>query len=271
MEKLKEITLRESQLASLDILKKVIEICEKIDVQYWAIFGTLLGAVRHNGFIPWDDDLDIAMKSDDYDKFISYFESNRDEFYPLVIHNKSAIGNCFYNITRICDERYILEFDEYNYQSGIFIDLYPFEGMGREDMIPFWQKRFKKMLRYKKNINMNCSKSIFYGNGILHKLLNLPGLAYAKIKGSRYFWEKLDSYPKFKWESSSFVGVPRWENYIYRNYYYGFIEKEFEDIMIWIPKAYNEILEESYGDYMKYPPENERFPHHGYKAYKKEN
>ena len=48
-------------------------------------------------------------------------------------------------------------------------------------------------------------------------------------------------------------------------------EKEFEDIMITVPKAYNEILEESYGDYMKYPPEDERSPHHGYKAYKKEN
>lgn len=105
----------------------------------------------------------------------------------------------------------------------------------------------------------------------MHKILNLPGCVYSKVRGSQCFWKKLDSYPKFKWKSSSFVGVPRWENYIYRNYYHEFIEKEFEDIMITVPKAYNEILEESYGDYMKYPPEDERSPHHGYKAYKKEN
>ena len=120
--------------------------------------------------------------------------------------------------------------------------------------VPFG-KKFKKMLRYKKNVNMSCLKSVFYGNSVSYKILNLPGSVYSKIKGSSYFWEKLDSYPKFKWESSEFVGILRWENYIYRNYYQEFIKKEFEDIMICVPKTYNEILEESYGDYMKYPPE----------------
>lgn len=80
------------------------------------------------------------MKGEDYDKFITYFESNRDELYPLVIHNKNVVDNCFYNITRIYDDCYILKFDEYNYQAGVFIDLYPFEGMGNEDMRSFWKK-----------------------------------------------------------------------------------------------------------------------------------
>ena len=68
MEKI-ELTIRESQLAALEILKKIDEYCNKLDIKYWLMYGTLIGAVRHDGFIPWDDDLDIAMFQDDYMKF----------------------------------------------------------------------------------------------------------------------------------------------------------------------------------------------------------
>lgn len=116
---------------------------------------------------------------------------------------------------------------------------------------------------------MSCSKSLLYGNGIIHKIINFPLCIYAKSRGNQYFLEKLELYPKFEWKSSEFVGIPRWEPYLYKNYYQEFVETTFENIKIRIPKKYKEVLEESYGDYMKFPPENERIPHHAYKAYKK--
>ena len=65
--KKRRITLEESQRASLEILKAVIKLCDQLQLNYWITYGTLLGAVRHGGFIPWDDDLDIAMKREEYD------------------------------------------------------------------------------------------------------------------------------------------------------------------------------------------------------------
>ena len=101
MNNMEELTLHETQQISLNVLKKVIEVCEKLNLTYWITYGTLLGAIRHGGFIPWDDDLDIAMKADEYEILVQYINDNPDECYPLVVHNKNTVKNCFYNITKI--------------------------------------------------------------------------------------------------------------------------------------------------------------------------
>ena len=79
-----ELSLREVQLASLEILRKIDAVCSQEGIRYWAMYGTLIGAVRHHGFIPWDDDLDIAMPRPDYEKFLSWFRNHADEAQPLV-------------------------------------------------------------------------------------------------------------------------------------------------------------------------------------------
>lgn len=75
-----ELEFKESQRIALEILKKVACICEEHNFRYVLIWGTLIGAIRHNGFIPWDDDIDIAMPRPDYDKLLSFFKKHRDEF-----------------------------------------------------------------------------------------------------------------------------------------------------------------------------------------------
>jgi len=74
-----ELEFKESQRIALEILKKVACICEEHNFRYVLIWGTLIGAIRHNGFIPWDDDIDIAMPRPDYDKLLSFFKKHRDE------------------------------------------------------------------------------------------------------------------------------------------------------------------------------------------------
>ena len=73
------MTLRELQLKELDILKQTIQIIENHDLSYFALGGTLLGAVRHKGFIPWDDDVDICMSRPDYEKFLEYAQKELPE------------------------------------------------------------------------------------------------------------------------------------------------------------------------------------------------
>ena len=161
--KKRRITLEESQRASLEILKAVIKLCDRLQLNYWITYGTLLGAIRHGGFIPWDDDLDIAMKREEYDILINYIITHKNECYPLVVHNKYTVKNCFYNISRICDTRYLLEFKDYDYVSGVFVDIYPYEALGDEKRYAEWMKWFRRNTKIKKFINMSCSKSYFYG------------------------------------------------------------------------------------------------------------
>lgn len=268
MNNMEELTLHEKQQISLNVLKKVIEVCEKLNLTYWITYGTLLGAIRHGGFIPWDDDLDIAMKADEYEILVQYINDNPDECYPLVVHNKNTVKNCFYNISRVCDIRYNYVFTEFNYCSGAFIDIYPYEALGKEDERVNWEKWFLRNTYLKKFINMSCSRSIFYGRNTITKIANLPKCIYSKLKGNMFFLKKMDSYTPAEWDESEIVGVPRWGAGIYKHYYKEFIIIKFEDIYVNAPKEYDLILKEAYGDYMQYPPKEQRKPYHGYKAYR---
>ena len=89
----KELTLQEIQQASFEILKKIKEICDKEGFKYVLSWGTLIGAVRHKGFIPWDDDIDIMMPRPDHDKLMKYMEEHKDELKPLEVFNNDTCAN----------------------------------------------------------------------------------------------------------------------------------------------------------------------------------
>ena len=120
----KELTLQEIQQASLEILKKIKEICDKEGFKYVLSWGTLIGAVRHKGFIPWDDDIDIMMPRPDHDKLMQYMEEHKEELKPLEVFNNDTCANYPYMLTRISDSRYILDVDnEDDFGIGVFIDI----------------------------------------------------------------------------------------------------------------------------------------------------
>ena len=128
---MKELTLREIQLGELGVLKKLKEICEDQGLRYFLFFGTLLGAIRHKGFIPWDDDVDVGMPREDYEKLLGYFRENSDALLPFRLMHFSTNENYIYPIARICDTRYQVDYSETKeYGLGLFIDIYPFDGWG---------------------------------------------------------------------------------------------------------------------------------------------
>jgi lipopolysaccharide cholinephosphotransferase len=128
MNNIKPDTLRKAQLIMLDTLIEVDKICKKHKIQYWLDFGTLLGAIRHKGFIPWDDDLDIAMGIEDYHKFCKIAE---DELpYHMFLQTNETENFFPYNFAKVRnDHGIILEKHEYSkniqYNQGIFIDIFP--------------------------------------------------------------------------------------------------------------------------------------------------
>lgn len=267
---MEKMTIDEIQKVELTILKEVVQICEELEITYWGIYGTLIGAIRHKGFIPWDDDLDIAMKREDYEKFIAYFKKKYRG--KLQLHCIDAKEDYPYYIARVSKEGYKLIFDQYDYTSGVFIDIYPLDGMGNSK--EFWLKSRGYIKYIHKGLECAGCKSIFLGSNWIKKIVKIPFVIYCKWKGKEYFYQKIDSLSqKYKWEESKYIGVPVWASDIWFNEkedYAQSILVPFEDMMINVPKNYDAVLSRIYGDYMQLPPLEKRVPQHGYTAYKME-
>lgn len=272
-----ELTLRESQLATLEIISEIDKICKLLNIKYFMLYGTLIGAVRHNGYIPWDDDFDIGMKRDDYDKFLNYCSEHSDELLPFNLSNKKTISGCWYNITRFCDTRYRCEFSGWkNFkETGLFVDIYPYDGMGKEEDKKYWRRIQLRRLYYIKMIQLSSSDDRFPGGNIIKKILNFPLLFIARCKSSVYYLDKLEKLvTKFSWEDSDYVYCCTWGNekhlpFYPKSFFEDFGYLKFEDREFLAPKYYDEILRVIYGDYLKLPPEDQRKPLHSYKVYKK--
>lgn len=273
----KELTLQEIQQASLEILKKIKEICDKEGFKYVLSWGTLIGAVRHKGFIPWDDDIDIMMPRPDHDKLMKYMEEHKEELKPLEVFNNDTCSNYPYMLTRISDSRYILDVDnEDDFGIGVFIDIYVEDGAGnsKEEALSLMRKTHG----YCSLIFLATRQRYVFGltKGWLKKIVKVPAFIYAHIMGKKFFEKKLMKYvDKADYDNSSWVAniiwgtVPEWEIFP-KSIFEDTIDADFEGIKFKIPREYDSVLRQTYGDYMQLPPEKDRIAHHFYSAYRKE-
>lgn len=127
MQKIDKNLLRESQLKMLELLMEVDKICKKYNINYWIDSGTLLGAVRHGGFIPWDDDIDVCMLEKDYKYFLKVAEKELDSN-RYFISNKNTDSKVLFNFSKIRDRNSTFiekdETDKELYHQGVFIDIF---------------------------------------------------------------------------------------------------------------------------------------------------
>lgn len=273
---MKELTIQETQKVSLEILHTVSEICEKQDFRYALIYGTLIGAVRHKDYIPWDDDVDIMMPRPDYEKFLSYFKKHKEEYPSLRVFNHQECKKYPYMITRISDERYRIDMEnEKPYGMGIFIDIYPYDGLGKtkEEAIKFGMKGDRlssfcyQATREHFAIETTTSR--------IRKLVKYPFYFISKLIGKDYFQNKLEKLAGAKdYETSEYIGCVIWlsggeKDIFKRSWFDETIRMPFGKYEFRVPKAYDEILRHTYGDYMQLPPEEDRIGHHYYKVYVK--
>lgn len=264
------LNLEDFRRVGLDILSRVAQICEENGFRYVLAYGTLIGAIRHQGFVPWDDDIDIQMPRPDFDKLIKYMETHKKELGNLRVFNRDNNKKYIYGITRICNIDYeIHTYNEPDCGMGLFIDVYPLDGIG-QTVLEAHNTLTKtgivnSLLLEAAKVKPN------YGSNIREILSTFK----THLLGKNYFNKKAKQLlSNCNYEKSKYLGVACWcdQPIIYtKDLFENRIRVKFEDKEFYAPRDYDYILRFIYGDYMKLPPVNERVPHHGYTAYRKKN
>ena len=256
---MREITdLSELQGLELAIMKKIHAFCEENGIRYYLCFGTLIGAIRHGGFIPWDDDIDIFMPRPDYEKFLALFPQKMQE-YGLGLANhltKPYFGRC---ITKIYDTNTVLYEPQYKTDDpiGVFVDIWPLDGF------PGTKSKMKRVARravFLKKLILASSSRLRKENGWKKNLLIL----LAKPFNPKKLVKKLDALAKsYPYETSPYIKAYSGIHVLYtREEWEKRILVPFEDTQLYVPENYDELLRRVYGDYMKLPPEEKQQPHH---------
>lgn len=168
---MKEMTLKEMQNFELDILKDFHEFCVSNNIRYSLDGGTLIGAIRHKGFIPWDDDIDVVLPRPDYEKLCSLYQSEK---YRLKCFQNDK--NCYLGFARIYDFKYTTFDTRYPWckdkNVGLWIDIFPADGApDNEDEL---QKLYGKVLEYRmKTMKPRYAKAHFSFHGSIHSNLSI--------------------------------------------------------------------------------------------------
>lgn len=274
---MKLISMKDVQKGSLEILKKIDEICSRLNLKYCLAYGTLIGAVRHKGFIPWDDDVDIMMPRKDYDILVRYFIDNKEDLKPFEIINPQVNSKCPYTISRISDSRYQLNVDnEDDYGIGLFVDVYPLDGVG--NTVEEYSKLKNLSSWFASMCFLSTRQSVKRENtkSVIKYIIKFPAFVVAKILGKKFFMKKLyDMAVKCNYDNSKYIGCIIWASddglrgIFPKEWFDKMIDVEFEGAYFKAPKEYDKVLTHGYGDYMKLPPEKDRIAHHYYDAYRK--
>lgn len=263
-------TLRKVQLAQLDIAKEIRRICNENNISYFLESGTLLGAIRHSGFIPWDDDMDIGMLRKDYEKFL--------QIAPLKLSDKYSIldwktnDDYGFQFCKVINNKTLYiekKANEVGYHQGFYVDIFPYDKFPNDGRSKFFQKTTLTILRalvrnkchvktwetenginyrkYFKNLPLRLFAT-FFSKKVLVKLYDdIAQRHNADSEYEYYFSQGIEPYGTFKFPKNV---IENTEQHL------------FEGISFSCPFDSDSYLKYAYGNYMELPPESERENRH---------
>ncbi len=245
--------IREIQLYQLAMLKELDRIFKEEGISYFAVGGTALGAVRHSGFIPWDDDIDIAMLREDYEKFLQLEHRLPDSF--SIMNHASEKNYPIYFSKVLNKDVPFFDIDLLKYDIGryIFIDVFPW------DELENWKLKKKKLNK----IRRNFKKSVFKKHGSyfdtikfsLYKLMN-------RFKSSDTLFAELDAASRaLSGRGTGTWGYAMLNDVLTEDQLFPLRQIRFEGMDIPVPNKVEEYLSHKYGDYMQLPDEKDRVNH----------
>ncbi len=275
---MREMTLKDIQQVSLEILKDVHEFCEKNHIHYTLCGGTLLGAVRHNGFIPWDDDVDIAMPRPDYDRFIRlYNSSNGYKLYSAEIDDNVDVYLAF---SRVCDvQRTLIDTKQIpwsNQETGVWIDIFPLDGAdNHKDVVNQHTKKVIQIWKictflrnslgplFTKSAIKPFIKGIFLKAitfGQLKVLVNIVVSAHVRCC-RRWNYRDSNCFSSFAYPQHGM------KEYLPQTMLAQYELHQFETETFYVIKEHKEWLSRLFGNYMELPPVEKRITHDFNKRY----
>ena len=262
-EKKKMINLEQHKCIMLDILKYFDMICRMNNIKYSLDGGSLIGAIRHNGFIPWDDDIDVILTKENYDKLKEILDKEEGRYQTL----KDGEGGERFSFMKFVDTKtrlIELEHSDFGKKYGIFIDIFCYYNLPNDENER--KRHYKKLSRLRSLLkrpklnlkdntlgqylkkNFKKSLSIMIGYRKIKKIFNKMINEYNDID-ARYL---MSNCPMYGYEKDICLKKDTEE----------YIDVEFEGLKVMAFKNYDEILRTMFGNYMQLPPESERVPKH---------
>ena len=268
---MKYLTSEEIHVVLLDILSEFDRICREHDLKYSLAYGTLLGAIRHKGFIPWDDDVDVVMPRPDYERFYELIRSGEAALSKHFVLSEDRGKKAVYPFLKLMDDRFSIKCSTHIEVPYLFIDIFPLDGM--PDLPP---EQLKKM--HRKELIYNGITSIckwYIPNHWWGYLLYVVGfwfylgvMCYGQARAINKLKKLLLKYP---YEEHDKVDCRAWGmtvDTVPRAYFDSFEEVDFAGRKFFVISSWDEQLTVRYGDYMTPPPPNKRRSDHSFKIYR---
>ena len=260
------LSMEEIKKISIHILDVLDTFCKENEIKYTLAGGTLLGAIRHNGFIPWDDDIDIILPRADYERLIATFNDSSNDV--RIMDYKNTQNYCWPFAKAISTSTVLIENGMKNYPLGVFVDLFPLDEVYGDEStaikavkkITFWKNiltlkhlRIEKHRTLWKNVVVGLGKLlIVIPDKYLIKKINNLATSY-QGKDCKYKCSFMGAWGIKEIFNKDFIGEP--SLHLFEGDFYN------------IPEDFDYYLSSLYGNYLKLPPVEKRVTHHDYEAY----
>ena len=254
-----KLELSEIKDVELGILSYVASLCEKHKLRYFLASGTLIGAIRHTGFIPWDDDIDIATPREGYARLLDIMRNEKGRYECLI----PLENGYFYEFAKVIDTTTsVQEISTIKAKCGVWIDIFPLDGLNVNDklshylLVLFNRCRAAAVNRKFPHRNHGVFGPFEYLFWIICRFIGFKPFLKWSLKIAR----------KHKYDDCDIVGYassyPANNKYMKKEWFSDSELASFENVKYRIPVGYHEYLTTQYGDYMKLPPEDKRISHH---------
>ena len=258
------------QSIEFEILKYVKQICDLNGLRYYLAYGTLIGAVRHQGFIPWDDDVDIHMPRDDYYRLVSYVKQNPHPYYRLISPETNSTFT--HILAKVIDTRTKLTQKTHwseRVQLGVYVDIFLLDGAGHS--LPEAEATYLAAYSYYKQWEKSATIMFPPGANKRHAFNRWCHYLPAKMLGVHYHIDKHTSfcvqkpYDQYEYVAAMAAATPEPSRNIWKREWFGDgTAVLLNDTVFRAPQNWDAILRPEYGDYMQLPPEEKRHSHHSF-------
>lgn len=269
--------MNDLQKCQFEMLKVFVKFCEEHKLQYYLVGGTALGAIRHKGFIPWDDDIDVGMPRKDYEEYLKLAEEeyNKKEGSPYFIQTWKTDPNYPYNFAKLRDNRTTFVEDNFMFvrmNQGVWIDIFPLDGLTKNETVKksdlrrihntwfgFWAIYPKCMIHkirakhWWKDFWQNVFGVLFGWWNIKHCINKRVDKVMKKVPFEESVW------------MANIQGAVK-ARAVRTEYFQEGVAVKFEGVDMLVPKEYDKYLTAIYGDYMTPPPADKQIGMHFHKG-----